>query len=170
MPGFWEVLVQPPLPYLAHHNHHCQIDLLAIVPYYLHLFLLSPAGDEAIQLGSLRKIMQVRSAQVQLPSSQKLWKWFKKCVAPCFFCPGIPDSSDHEGFQAGTKQCWPEVNCSYGENFKIVKIAICIISLIPNNNVTKKNIFIILWQVRTSWKDLGLLVVLVVMGTLVFGR
>ena len=25
-------------------------------------------------------------------------------------------------------------------------------------------------QVRTSWKDLGLLVVLVVMGTLVFGR
>ena len=37
-----------------------QIDLLAIVPYYLHLFLITPAGGEAIQLGSLRKIMQVR--------------------------------------------------------------------------------------------------------------
>ena len=37
-----------------------QIDLLAIVPYYLHLFLITPTGGEAIQLGSLRKIMQVR--------------------------------------------------------------------------------------------------------------
>ena len=49
-------------------NHHppCQIDLLAIVPYYLHLFLLSPAGDEAIQLGSLRKIMQVPRSRIIL--------------------------------------------------------------------------------------------------------
>ena len=32
------------------------------------------------------------------------------------WCPGFPDSSDYEGFQAGAKQCWPQVYRSHGED------------------------------------------------------
>ena len=35
---------------------------------------------------------------------------------------GFPDSSDHEGFQAGAKQCWTQVYCSHGDNLVEIEV------------------------------------------------